>query len=338
MTLRVGFIGCGRILEMHSNAVLRMPDVEIVAVCDIEKSKAQSEADKYNCNMYTDYKEMIINEDMDLVHLCLPHYLHSEVGIFAAQHKIHVLTEKPIDISVERGQALIDECDKQEVKLGVIFQNRYRKTNQQMYEMIQSGDFGKILGARMYLAWLRSEQYYKETPWKGFWDTEGGGVIIDQAIHTLDFINWVLGGDFVEVDAFIANRSHSNIEVEDIAEGVITYKDGYRFSFHAMNYYSYDSEVFAEVKTEKATFRMNGSSLEIESNDGEVLTTDISKDDVLANQISNKAYWGTTHYDQILEFYEYVRGNISSIGVDGMEALKTQRLVEAIYASGRNKQ
>lgn len=335
MELKVGFIGCGRIVEMHTNAVRRLPNVKVVAVCDIDAEKANSVAESFECTSYTDYETMLDNEELDIVHLCLPHYLHSIVGSYAANKKIHVLTEKPLDISVERAQMLIDDCDRNDVKLGVIFQNRYRTTNRQMYDMIQSGDFGKILGAKMYLSWERTEQYYIDTPWKGKWATEGGGVVIDQAIHTIDFINWVLGGDFTSVDAFIANRYHPSIEVEDIAEGSIQYRDGYRFSFHALNYYSYDAEVYAEVQTELATFKMTGSMLEIESVNGEIIRNDISTQEVLSNQVSDKVYWGTTHYDQILEFYDFVRGTRDSIGVDGREALKTQKLVEAIYQSGK---
>lgn len=336
MRLRVGFIGCGRILEMHGNAIGRMSDVEVVAVCDIVESRAIEASKLYGGKVYTDYLDLFANESMDLVHLCLPHNLHSIVGIIAAQHGVHVLTEKPLDVSYERAKLLVDACDDAGVKLGVIFQNRYRKTNVQMFDMIRSGDFGKVLGARMSLSWLRTEEYYHSTKWKGFWATEGGGVIIDQAIHTLDFINWVLGGDIKSVDAYIANRHHPSIEVEDIAEGVILYKEGFQFSFHAFNYYSYDAEVMAEIQTEKATFRMIGSLLEIISNNGEVVRVDISLDDVLENQSANKAYWGTTHFEQIDEFYSYVRGDSESIGVDGHEALKTQGLVEAIYRAGKS--
>lgn len=336
MGLKIGFIGCGRILEMHGNSVMRIRDAEVVAVCDSIESRALDASLKYGGKVYTDYELMLKNENLDIVHLCLPHYLHSEVGFVAAKHNIHVLTEKPLDVSVERAQSLIDACEDANVKLGVIFQNRYRKTNEKMREMIQSGDFGSILGARMFLSWQRTEEYYRQTPWKGFWSSEGGGVVIDQAIHTLDFINWVLGGDILSVDAFVANRHHPTIEVEDIAEGSITYREGYQFNFHAFNYYSYDAEVFAEVQTEKAVFRMIGSQLEIISNSGEIVRNDISMNDVLENQSLGKAYWGTTHHEQISEFYEYVEGDRDSIGVDGHEALKIQKLVEAIYISGKS--
>lgn len=329
--LKVGIIGCGRIMEMHANAISRLKEAKIVAVCDIVVRLAIDAANKYGGEVYTNYQELLDNEQLDVVHLCLPHYQHSIVGAYAAKKGVHVLTEKPLDISYERAKYLVDTCEKYQVKLGVIFQNRFRETNMQMYKMIKSQDFGKILGARMNLTWHRSEAYYQSTKWKGFWDKEGGGVLIDQAIHTLDFINWILGGNIKDIKASIDNRFHPSIEVEDVAEGIITYDEGYQFSFYACNYYSYDSEVLAEVQTEKAIFQMIGSQLNIISNNGEVVSKNIDLDDVREHEHRKKKYWGTTHFDQIKEFYDYVLNKRSSILVDGHEGLKTQLLVEKIY-------
>lgn len=334
--LKIGIIGCGRIMEMHTNAISIIKDTEIVAVCDINLERAEAAGKEYGAKVYVDYKIMLEEMEMDIVHLCLPHYLHSIVGIEASRKGIHVLTEKPLDISYERAKLLVDECDKNKVKLGVIFQNRYRETNQQMFKMIQSGDFGKILGARMSLMWNRTEEYYQDTKWKGFWDKEGGGVLIDQAIHTLDFVNWILGGNVSSILASMANRYHPSIEVEDVAEGIIQYEEGYKFLFYASNYYSYDAEVLAEVQTEKATFQMIGSKLNIISNNGEIITKDIDVNEIQKHEHEEKKYWGTTHYDQILEFYDYVLNKRSNILVDGHEALKTQLLVENIYNAAKN--
>lgn len=333
--LKIGIIGCGRIMEMHANAISRIQDTEIVAVCDIVEERAQEASLKYGGKVYIDYQKMLDEIECDIVHLCLPHYLHSIVGIEAAKKGIHVLTEKPIDISYKRAKLLVDTCDQEGVKLGVIFQNRYRETNQQMFKMIQSNDFGKILGARMSLTWNRTEEYYQDTKWKGYWDKEGGGVLIDQAIHTLDYINWVLGGDIESISATMDNRFHPSIEVEDVSEGVIHYKQGYSFLFYASNYYSYDAEVLAEVQTEMATFQMVGSKLNVISNNGEVITTDISVSDIRDHEHYEKKYWGTTHFDQIKEFYDYVLNKRSDILVDGHEALKTQLLIEKIYESAK---
>ena len=127
--LKIGIIGCGRIMEMHGNAISRIKDVEVVAVCDIIEERALDASKKYGGVVYTDYKQMLDECELDIVHLCLPHYLHSIVGIIAAEKGIHVLTEKPLDISYERAKLLVNSCDINKVKLGVIFQNRYRDTN-----------------------------------------------------------------------------------------------------------------------------------------------------------------------------------------------------------------
>lgn len=333
--LKIGIIGCGNIFTMHANAVNRLENAKLVAVCDLKEERSIAMGEKYQARHYQSYEEMMEKEELDIVHLCLPHYLHSVVGEYFARNGVHVLTEKPMDVTVERAQSLMDTCSDNHVKLGVIFQNRYRKTNRMIKEFIDKGTMGKILGAKMSLSWLRTEAYYKSTGWKGSWETEGGGVIIDQAIHTLDFLNWVLGGNIEYIDASMGNRFHPEIEVEDHAEGYIRYKEGYALTFSAYNYYSYDAPVELEIETEMAILRMVGSKLEVIYRDGSIYTSDISIEDLALNGNIKKTYWGTTHITQIKEFYAYVQNKRSEFLVDGNEAMKTQILVNGIYESGR---
>lgn len=335
--LKIGIVGCGNIFTMHANAVNRLENAELVAVCDCKEERSKAMGEKYHARYYVDYKEMMKQEKLDIVHLCLPHYLHAAVGEYFAKEGVHILTEKPMDISVERAQMLVDSCKENNVRLGVIFQNRYRKTNRMLKEFLDKGTHGKVLGAKMSLSWLRTEAYYKSTGWKGFWATEGGGVIIDQAIHTLDYLNWVLGGDIEYIEASMGNRFHPNIEVEDFAEGYIRYREGFGLTFHACNYYSYDAPVELEIETEEAILRMVGSKLEITYRDGSIYTSDISIEDLALNGNLKKTYWGTTHITQISEFYEYVENKRTSFLVDGEEGMKIQKLVEGIYESAKKQ-
>lgn len=328
--LKVAIIGNGRIYPMHADAISHLEQAEMVAHCDIILERAEQAAAKYGGKAYQHYQDI---DDVDVVHLCLPHGLHYEVGKHFAEKGIHVFTEKPIDVSSEKGQALIDVCEKNNVKFGVVFQNRFRKTNQYVKQLVENKTYGSVKGAKMSLTWDRSEDYYASTGWKGTWELEGGGVIIDQAIHTLDFLNWVLGGNIESIDARVSNRNHPHIEVEDTAEGIISYQEGFKLLFYASNNYSYDAEVEAEIHCENAVLRMYGPTLYIYHANKEVEVIDIDHQAEAQHAHEEKAYWGTTHVDQIKEFHDYLLGNRDDILVTGAEALKTMKLVEGIYRS-----
>ena len=197
---RLAIIGCGAIFPTHAVSVAKSERCELVAVCDKIKEKADAAAKKYSCASYTDYNEMLECEDIDAVHICLPHFLHSTVAVECMKRKKHVLTEKPMDISVERAQLMIDTAKSEGVVLGCIFQNRYNAGTQLVRKMFLSGELGKVLGAKCFVTWRRTGAYYTQSDWKGKWDKEGGGVIIDQAIHTLDAMRYIINSPITEVD------------------------------------------------------------------------------------------------------------------------------------------
>lgn len=332
---RAGIIGCGNIYEMHANALEKLEIVELVAVCDAKTERASAAAQKYQAESYTDYHQMLAEADLDVVHLCLPHYLHEEATIAAAKAGIHVLTEKPMSISVQSAERMIAAAEEAKIELGIIFQNRYNNGAQTLKKMISNGELGQVLAGKCQVTWSRDETYYSQSDWKGTWEKEGGGVIIDQAIHTLDLTNWFVGGNVQSIDATIRNRYHDTIEVEDFAEGIIHYHEGYTISFMANNYYSFDAPVVIELHTEQATVTITGARLEVDYFDGRPnLIEDIPADDYIENGRASKTYWGTGHIIQIREFYDKLLGQGEFL-VSGHEALKTQKIVAGIYQSAK---
>lgn len=182
---RSAVIGCGNIFPMHAVSITRCPNAELVAVCDNKKDRADAKAKEFGCKAYYDYKEMLDKEDIDVVHICLPHYLHPIVAIECMKRGKHVLTEKPMSIKLEDSKAMIDTANECGVTLACIFQNRYNAGTVLTKQLLDDGTLGRILSAKCYVTWDRSDSYYGSSDWKGTWDKEGGGVIIDQAIHTL---------------------------------------------------------------------------------------------------------------------------------------------------------
>ena len=245
--LRVGIIGCGRISVMHLIPLQTIKEAEVVACCDIKRERAEETAKKYGLTAYESYEEMLDKENLDCVHICLPHYLHSKAAICAFKHGVNVLCEKPMDVDYESAERAVKTAKERGVLYGVIFQCRYNNSAQLVKKAVESGRLGKILSARSTLTWTRPDEYYAESDWKGTWDKEGGGLIIDQAIHSIDLVNWIVGSEAESVSVSMANRGHKCVKVEDSAEGLITYKNGVKYGFYAMNNYACD-EVCAAKK------------------------------------------------------------------------------------------
>lgn len=331
---KVGVIGIGNVSPMHCVSILNCEQAELVAVCDNKPERAQSGAERYGCAAYTDYKQMIDEADIDVVHVVTPHYQHAPMVIYAAQKGKHVLTEKPMSITVEDAEAMIKACEDAGVTLGVIFQNRYNPGSQLIKQALESGSLGKIKGGKCFITWDRSDEYYSRSDWKGTWDKEGGGVIIDQAIHTLDLLRWFVDDEIEYVDAQIGNRAHAQIEVEDTAEGVIKYKKGTVTGFWAVNYYSYDAPVEIELHCEHGLVKMVGDRATIRYNSGKEESWEHIPGEELDFGAGAKQYWGVNHSKQINAFYRSLAAG-ETPWIDGREALKTQKMVAAIYESGK---
>ena len=329
---RSAVIGCGNIFPMPAGSITRCPNAELVAVCDNKKDRADAKAKEFGCKAYYDYKEMLDKEDIDVVHICLPHYLHPIVAIECMKRGKHVLTEKPMSIKLEDSKAMIDTANECGVTLACIFQNRYNAGTVLTKQLLDDGTLGRILSAKCYVTWDRSDSYYGSSDWKGTWDKEGGGVIIDQAIHTLDMMRYLVNRPVESVYATIANRGHAKIDVEDTAEGVIRFDNGLLANFHAINYYGYDADVYIELYCENGVAKLEADRAEIRLNDGRVLKADRPNEDFGYGNV--KSYWGVNHCHQINNFYECLAtGEKMFIPVES--AYETMEMICGIYESGK---
>ncbi|MCL2421005.1 MAG: Gfo/Idh/MocA family oxidoreductase [Defluviitaleaceae bacterium] len=325
---KAAIAGCGAIAPLHADAIKKL-GFEIAAVCDPCPERAAA----YSCPAYPDYQTLVDAEKgrIDVMHICLPHYLHAPAAIYAMKRGIHVLCEKPMAIHMKEAEAMIKTARDHDVTLGVIFQNRYNPGSQLVKNALSSGTLGKVQSGWLKVTWHRDEKYYTESGWRGQWSTEGGGVLINQSIHTFDLANYLLGGVPDYVEASISNRAHPAIEVEDVTEGVITYGD-VKVSFYANTIHPYDAPVMLELICEKGRATLTGDTARIEYNHGQVETADPAKDITVPH--GTKSYWGISHARQIKAFYESLaKGERPEI--DGTEAIKTQRLICGIYQSAK---
>lgn len=327
--LRVGIVGCGNIFTMHATSAHHLKNSTIVGVCDIKPDRADRAAKKYNCKAYYDYKELISKDNIDVVHICVPHYLHPIISRYAIEQGVHVLCEKPMSIKYEDAIANVKLAEEKGVKYGIIFQCRYNDSAKLVKENLDNGKLGKIISARVVLTWSKPDEYYSLSDWKGTWDKEGGGVVIDQAIHSIDLANWFINDEVESVQAQLSNRGHEIMEVDDSAEGFIKYKNGATLGFWAMNNYGCDDPIEIRLCCENGRVVMDYDNAEIVLNDGTRITAKTSIDPDV-NYEGGKDYWGFQHIREIADFYDAVE-NDREPTISGREALKIQKLICEIY-------
>jgi predicted dehydrogenase len=332
--LKVAIIGCGRISVMHLVSIAMLDSVELVACCDIVKEKADEVASRYGCKAYYSIEDLFANETLDAVHVLLPHYLHTKVAIYALERGVNVLTEKPMDVDYESAVKAVEFAKAKNLLYGVIFQCRYNNSAKLVKKAVSSGKLGKIISARSTLTWKRDDEYYSGSNWKGTWDKEGGGVIIDQAIHSIDLVNWIIDSEIESVDCHMVNRFHKIVQVEDTAEGFIRYKNGTTYAFYCMNNYGTDEPIEIRLYCEKGNVIFGYDDAYIYYNDGTI--EEAHQDENTVEYEGGKNYWGFQHERQISQFYKALRGE-EPLDISGEEALKTHKLICDIYNIGKKQ-
>lgn len=326
--IRAAVIGCGSISPMHLDAIASLANVEMVGVCDIRAERAEAKAKLYHTRAYTDYKALFREEKPDAVHLCLPHDLHTVVARDAFAAGIHVISEKPAGILYDDVLRTVEMAEKLDLQYGVIFQNRFNVPAQLVKKRIADGRLGRVLAARTVLTWNRPAEYYSSTDWKGTWDREGGGVIINQSIHILDLANWFIDSTITDVSSSLHNRLHPNIKVEDTAEGLVCYDSGARLAFYATNNYCCDEPVEIRLQCEHGSAVMTYDEITIRYHDGSVETAENPTEKF--EYSGGKLCWGKQHVIQISQFYKAVMGE-EPLALSARDALKTQELICRIY-------
>ena len=219
-----GIIGAGMIAEMHARAIQSLDNCRLAGFYDPVLPAAQKRAEEFNCKVYTTLEEMLADPEVDAVTIATPSGLHGKLSIAAANAGKHIFCEKPLEITVERVDEVIAACEKNNVLLSPVFQSRFTKPVQLVKNAIEQGRFGKMLMASVQMHWFREESYYKNSNWRGTWAMDGGGALMNQAIHMIDLLIY-LNGDPAEVYAYSATMTH-DIEVEDNLCAVIKYRNG----------------------------------------------------------------------------------------------------------------
>ena len=336
MTFHVGLIGGGNISETHAYAARAIPGVEIAAVYGTNSEKVRKLCSEHGGTPFTDFLAFLAHRPMDLVIIGSPSGLHATQGIAAARQGLHILTEKPIDISTGRADELIEAAKRSGVKLGVIFQDRMKPHIRQLKDWIDRGLLGKPLLVDARVKWYRPPEYYAKSRWRGTLELDGGGALMNQGIHTIDLLLWLLG-DVSRVQARVATQLH-RIESEDTAMGLLEFASGAIGIFHATTaaYPGYPRRV--EISGSEGTVILEHDRIiAVDSRNAPPEGTKFAERD--ENQSGSSAVVSDFrgHQAVIDDFLCAIQKNTAP-ACDGNEGRRSLALVEAIYRAARSSQ
>lgn len=324
---RAAVIGLGDISQIHLAAIAQNPEIELAAVCDEDES-ARARAPE-GVPFFTDYRELARTAQPDCVHICLPHYLHFSVSRYFAERGIAVLCEKPVAMNTAQAEEFAAfEAAHPDVKICICLQNRLNETTEELKKIIDSGEYGKVLAAKGIVPWARTKEYYAAKPWRGKWQTAGGGCMINQSVHTLDLL-YYLGGRMDSVRASVLQLLDYGIEVEDTVTARLAYADGGHALFIATNANYKNESVQISVQLEKADFSIESNVLYRVYADGthERLCED-------ARMPGTKFYYGASHKKLVAQFYRALEENTDNY-IHVRDAAMSIRLIDAIHKAGQ---
>ena len=328
--MKVAVIGCGNVSVMHFNALKEIPDTEIVAVADIKPERADKKAEEYGARAYYDFDTLLENEELDCVHICTPHYLHTPMAVKALKKGINVLLEKPCSVSIKEIEELRAAEKESGKQLGICFQNRYNDCVQEAKRIIDSGEMGEVKAVRAFVTWMRDREYYSDD-WHGTLDKECGGVMINQSIHTMDLLQY-LGGKCKKVTAHISTDKFGGfIEVEDTANVLLELENGATAVFYATLAFSENSDVLIELSFENKKLRIEGEKLYSIESDGKI-TEITSKNDAVYH---GQRYWGSGHSALINDYYHCLKSG-DKFKIDAVEGGRAAMIVASCYESSKS--
>lgn len=341
--LRFGIIGCGVIGPFHAQAITSLPDAELVAVADNEPGKAQKLADKYHVKPYIDFQEMFASEKLDVINICTPSGMHGEHACAAMRAGYHVIVEKPMEITRQRLDEMLRVQQEAGRKLAVISQHRFDAGTMKVHSLLQEGAFGRLVLGNAAIPWWRSQQYYDSGAWRGTWALDGGGVLMNQSIHSIDLLQWLMG-PVKSIYAYTDTLVH-HMETEDVAAAVLRFANG------AIGTISATTGAYPGAVTRIEIFGDQGSAIiendhlgylhlarddtkEVGAYGGGSATKKGAAESVAAGAADPTTALGYTHALQIADMIRAIKENGTPL-LDGQAARHPVEIILGIYESAR---
>ena len=349
--VRAALIGCGKVGHTHAQALKTLPEADFVAVCDADLARAEAFARQYEVAAYADVEAMLRKAGVQAVAICTPHPTHTSLTLLCAQHGVHVLVEKPMAVDLKGCDEMIAAAEGAGTKLGVISQRRLYEPVQRVKRAIEEGKIGQPILCTVTVMGWRDEAYYRSDPWRGKWDSEGGGVLVNQTPHQLDLFQWLMG-PIDELFGYWANLNHPYIEVEDTAIAVARFCSGALGTILVSN--SQKPGLYGKIHVHGA----NGASVGVQTESGNSFVSGVSQavdppiNDLwtvpgeehllakwqLEDRQRSERFSPMTHYHklQIQDFLQAILQDRPPL-VDGCEGRKHVEVFTALYRSQRDR-
>lgn len=344
MPLGFAIVGCGMIARFHARAIRELPDARLVALVSRNPAHAEAvmEAGGVRCPIFADVAEMLKQPEVDVVVVCTPSGAHLEPAVAAAEAKRHVVVEKPLEITLERCDRIIEACDRNGVRLCTIFPSRFADANVVLKRAVESGRFGRLTLGETTCKWWRPQSYYDEGGWKGTLALDGGGALMNQAIHSVDLLLWMMGPVRL-LAGFTAMLAHERIEVEDTAVACLRFANG------ALGVIQAATSIYPGLPK---TIAIHGDKGSVVVEQEDVLrwefTPETDEDQRIRERFARKvgASGGASnpaaisheyHRRQLADFVEAIHANRPPL-VDGREGRRAVEVILAIYRSAQTRQ
>ncbi len=332
MNVKFAIIGCGRISYNHIDAIQNAPHAELVAVCDIIESRAKDAAQRTGLKKwYTDIETMLDSEKIDVCCILTPSGMHCEHTCIVANHKVNVLCEKPLDVTKEKMERMIKCCRDNNVKLGAIFQRRTYDGAIRTKEVIEQGELGIVSMADASLKYYRNQEYYDSGEWRATWEFDGGGALMNQGIHGIDMISWIMGG--IKSVYACCKTLAWDIEVEDTAVAMVKFKNG------AIGVIQGTTAAYPGLDT---VFSFQGTRGSISFGDDDFYywqleNSEIERPEVVGSMGGKNCQYNTTNFGHthLVEDMALAVLEDRDPMITGEEAKKSVEIILAIYESAR---
>ncbi len=350
--VRTALVGCGKVGQIHAHALASLAESEFAAVCDAEPKRASAFAAQFGVAPYGDVARMLELSKVQAVCIATPHPLHAAPALLAAEAGVHILVEKPLAAALADCDAMLESAQRHSIKLGVISQRRWYEPVRRMKAAIDAGKIGRpVLGAFIMYSW-REPSYYQSDPWRGRWDTEGGGVLVNQSPHMLDLLEWLMNDEVAEVSGYWANLNHPSVEVEDSAVAILRFRNGGLGSI--VSSLAQKPGIYTKVHIHGS----NGASVGVETDRGATFIAGMSsisepplldlwtipgEEGCLAQfQAEDRAHFAgldAVNYYHALQIQDFLRAILDDRRpfVSGDDGRRAVALFQAIYQSNREK-
>ena len=334
--MKYALIGCGRIATNHVTAAVNN-NLEIVAVCDVVPEKMESILEKHNLaddksiKRYTDYKKMLEENDLELVSIATESGKHAAIALDAIDAGVNVIIEKPMAMNMADAEEIIKRAAEKHVKVSACHQNRFNVAIQEVRKAIEGNRFGKLSHASINVRWNRNKGYYDQAPWRGTWE-EDGGCLMNQCIHGIDLLRWMMGDEVVEVYGATRQQFHDYLEAEDVGVAVVKFKNGAIGTIEGTtNVYPQNLEETLYLFGENGTVKVGGKSTNtIDVWDFKDETSEDQKNKGLEEETSN--VYGNGHTSLFADVIEAIKEDRTPY-VDGVAGRNALEMVLAIYKS-----